>query len=201
MIRVLLADDQAMVRGALGALLELEGDITVVAEVGRGDEVVSAARRAEAEVCLLDIQMPFLNGIEATAAVRKELPGVRVLIVTTFNRPGYLRSALAAGASGFVVKDAPAANLAEAVRKVHAGLRVVDPTLATESLADGPNPLSYREIEILRLANQGLPITEIAAQVYLSPGTVRNHLSSAIQKVGAQNRLQAARTATDHGWI
>lgn len=201
MIDVLLADDQALVRGALGALLELEGDIRVVAEVGRGDEVVAAARASGAQVCLLDIQMPGMDGLAAARALHSELPAVRVLMVTTFNRPGYLREAMNAGAAGFVVKDAPAAELADAVRRVHAGYRVVDPTLATESLADGPNPLSAREVEVLRLTDEGLSVAKIAARLFLSPGTIRNHLSSAIQKLDADNRVEAARRAAARGWL
>lgn len=200
-IRVLLADDQALVRGALAALLALESDLEVVAEVGRGDEVVARAREVAADVCLLDIEMPGLDGIAAAAAVRDSLPGVRSLIVTTFGRPGYLRRALEAGASGFVVKDTPARELAEAVRKVHAGLRVVDPSLATESLADGANPLTERERDVLRVAISGGTVAEIAGQVHLSPGTVRNHLSSAIGKTSTSTRAQAARVAQDRGWL
>lgn len=201
MIRVLLADDQALVRGALGALLNLENDIEVVSQVSSGDEVVEAARASRAEVCLLDVQMPGLDGIEATAAVRAALPNVRVLIVTTFNRPGYLRRAMEAGASGFLVKDAPAEQLADAVRRVHQGLRVVDPTLAADSLVDGNNPLTDREREVLRLAALGDPVATIAESLYLSAGTVRNLLSSAITKTGTQNRVQAAQQATRNGWI
>jgi len=162
-IRVLLADDQALVRGALAALLALESDLEVVAEVGRGDEVVTRARESRADVCLLDIEMPGLDGIAAAAAVRDQLPGVRTLIVTTFGRPGYLRRALEAGASGFVVKDTPARQLADAVRKVQAGLRVVDPSLATESLIDGANPLTEREREVLTVAVGGGTVASIAA--------------------------------------
>ena len=201
MIRVLLADDQALVRGALGALLNLENDIEVVSQVSSGDEVVEAARASRAEVCLLDVQMPGLDGIEATAAVRAALPNVRVLIVTTFNRPGYLRRAMEAGASGFLLKDAPAEQLADAVRRVHQGLRVVDPTLAADSLVDGNNPLTDREREVLRLAALGDPVATIAESLYLSAGTVRNLLSSAITKTGTQNRVQAAQQATRNGWI
>lgn len=183
-IRLLLADDQALVRGALAALLDLETDLQVVAQVGRGDEVVDAARDAHADVCLLDIEMPGLDGIAAAARIRAELPEVRSLIVTTFGRPGYLRRAIDAGASGFVVKDTPAAQLADAVRRVHGGLRVIDPTLATESLTSGTTPLTAREAEVLSAALSGATVATIAAQVYLSPGTVRNHLSSAIGKTG-----------------
>jgi two-component system response regulator DesR len=200
-IRVLLADDQALVRGALAALLALEPDLEVVAEVGRGDEVVDAARAAGADVCLLDIEMPGIDGIAAAAAVRSALPGVRTLVVTTFGRPGYLRRALEAGASGFVVKDTPARQLAEAVRRVHAGLRVVDPSLATESLVDGANPLTEREREVLGVALRGGTVAAIAAVVHLSQGTVRNHLSSAIGKTGTSTRAEAARVAQDRGWL
>ena len=200
-IRVLLADDQALVRGALAALLALESDLEVVAEVGRGDEVVARARESRADVCLLDIEMPGADGITAAAAVRDALPGVRTLIVTTFGRPGYLRRALEAGASGFVVKDTPARQLAEAVRRVHAGLRVVDPSLATESLLDGANPLTEREREVLTVALGGGTVTSIAAVVHLSAGTVRNHLSAAIGKTGTSTRAEAARVAQDRGWL
>ncbi|GAB2775353.1 response regulator transcription factor [Terrabacter sp. AAH1] len=200
-VKVLLADDQALVRGALAALLALEPDLEVVAEVGRGDEVVDAARRSGAQVCLLDIEMPGIDGIAAAAAVRDELPGVRTLVVTTFGRPGYLRRALEAGASGFVVKDTPARQLAEAVRRVHAGLRVVDPSLATESLVDGANPLTEREREVLRVALRGGTVAAIAGQVHLSAGTVRNHLSAAIGKTGTSTRAEAARVAQERGWL
>ncbi len=200
-IKVLLADDQALVRGALAALLALEPDLEVVAEVGRGDEVVDAARASGADVCLLDIEMPGVDGIAAAAAVRSALPGVRTLVVTTFGRPGYLRRALEAGASGFVVKDTPARQLAEAVRRVHAGLRVVDPSLATESLVDGANPLTDREREVLGVALRGGTVAAIAGVVHLSQGTVRNHLSSAIGKTGTSTRAEAARVAQDRGWL
>lgn len=200
-IRVLIADDQSLVRGGLAALLDLEADLEVVAQVGRGDEVVSAARESGAQVCLLDIEMPGADGIDAAAALHAALPEVRSLIVTTFGRPGYLRRAIEAGASGFVVKDTPADELAEAVRRVHAGLRVIDPTLATESLATGESPLTPRESEVLRAALSGATVAAVAAQVHLSPGTVRNHLSSAIGKTGAGTRAEAARLARERGWI
>lgn len=200
-IRLLLADDQALVRGALAALLDLEPDLEVVAQVGRGDEVIEAARDSDAQVCLLDIEMPGADGIEAAVAIRTQLPGVRSLIVTTFGRPGYLRRAIDAGASGFVVKDTPAAELADAVRRVHAGLRVVDPMLATESLTSGENPLTVRETDVLRAALSGATVATIAATVHLSAGTVRNHLSSAIGKTGAATRGEAAHIARDRGWI
>lgn len=200
-IKLLLADDQALVRGALAALLDLEPDLEVVAQVGRGDEVVASARASGAQVCLLDIEMPGIDGIAAAAQVSRELTGVRSLVVTTFGRPGYLRRAIDAGASGFVVKDTPAAELADAVRRVHAGLRVVDPTLATESLACGDNPLTPRESEVLAAALSGATVATIAGQVHLSVGTVRNHLSSAIGKTGAATRAEAAVIARERGWI
>jgi len=200
-IRLLLADDQALVRGALAALLDLESDLEVVAQVGRGDEVVEAARASGAEVCLLDIEMPGLTGIDAAAALRRDLPDVRSLIVTTFGRPGYVRRAIEAGASGFVVKDTPARQLADAVRRVHGGLRVIDPDLAAESLIDGPSPLTGRERELLTYALDGSPVATIAARVHLSEGTVRNHLSAAIGKTGATTRSEAARIAQDRGWL
>ena len=200
-IRVLLADDQALVRGAMGALLELEPDIEVVAQVGRGDEVVAAARESGVDVCLLDIQMPGIDGVEAALQVRNQLPGVRVVMVTTFDRPGYLKRAVDAGAVGFVVKTTPAARLAEVVRRAHAGLRTVDPQLANDLLFSGPNPLTAREQEVLSLARGGEPVARLARKLFLSPGTVRNHLSSAIGKTGAANRMEAARIATERGWL
>ncbi|WP_029152483.1 response regulator transcription factor [Microbacterium gubbeenense] len=201
MIRILLADDQALVRGALAALLQLEPDIDVVAEVGRGDEVVAAARAADVDVCLLDIEMPGVDGIEAARLLTAELPAVRSIIVTTFGRPGYVRRALEAGTSGFVVKDTPAGELADAVRAVHAGRRVVDPSLAADSIVGGTNPLSDREREILRASLAGDPVAAIARAVHLSQGTVRNYLSAAISKTGATNRVGAARAAEANGWL
>ncbi|MEX1908427.1 response regulator transcription factor [Janibacter sp. Y6] len=200
-IKVLLADDQALVRGALAALLGLERDIDVVGEVGRGDEVLAAVRRTGAEVALLDIEMPGMSGIDVAEQLSREEPSCRALVVTTFGRAGYVRRALEAGARGFVVKDTPASELAEAVRRVRSGLRVIDPTLAAESLYEGVNPLSPREREVLREALTGAPVASIAAQVYLSPGTVRNHLSSAIGKTGTTTRMEAARVAQDNGWL
>jgi two-component system response regulator DesR len=200
-IRLLLADDQALVRGALAALLDLESDLQVVAEVGRGDEVVEAAVRERADIALMDVEMPGLDGIAATAALRRALPSCRVLVVTTFGRPGYLRRAVEAGASGFVVKDTPARQLAEAVRRVHAGLRVLDPALAEESLVSGASPLTARETEVLRAARGGDTVSDLAAVLHLSEGTVRNHLSAAIGKTGARNRAEAVRTAEQQGWL
>ncbi len=200
-IRLLLADDQALVRGALATLLELEPDMTVVAEVGRGDEVVAAARESNPDVALLDVEMPGMDGIEATRELRAALPDVKVVIVTTFGRPGFLRRALIAGANGFVVKDTPARQLADAVRRVNSGLRVVDPTLAADSLAVGESPLTVREAEVLRAARDGGSVSDIAAAVFLSEGTVRNHLSAAIGKTGARNRGDAVRIAEENGWL
>ncbi|MBU8856420.1 MULTISPECIES: response regulator transcription factor [unclassified Micromonospora] len=200
-IRLLLADDQALVRGALAALLSLEPDLTVVAEVSRGDEVVPEALRAAPDVALLDVEMPGLDGVAATAALRAALPSCRVLVVTTFGRPGYLRRAMEAGANGFVVKDTPARQLSDAVRRVHAGLRVVDPALAAETLATGPSPLTEREAEVLRTARGGGTVAELAATLHLSEGTVRNHLSAAIGKTGARNRADAVRVAEANGWL
>jgi two-component system response regulator DesR len=200
-IRILLADDQALVRGALSALLDLEPDLQVVVEVGSGDAVLPAIREHQPDVALLDVEMPGMDGITAAGLVRDEFPGVRVLIVTTFGRPGFLRRALQAGVSGFVVKDTPAAALADAVRRVHAGLRVVDPALATDSLIAGESPLTARETEVLQAAQGGASVAAIAAKLFLSEGTVRNHLSSAIGKTGAGNRAEAVRTATENGWL
>lgn len=200
-IRLLLADDQALVRGALAALLDLEADLEVVAEVGRGDEVVAAALEHRPDVALLDVEMPGLDGISATTALREAAPSVRVLIVTTFGRPGYLRRALQAGASGFVVKDTPARQLADAVRRVQQGLRVVDPVLAADSLVSGESPLTERETDVLRAARDGASVAAIAATLFLSAGTVRNHLSSAIGKTGAENRTEAVRIAESNGWL
>ncbi|WP_137121682.1 response regulator transcription factor [Segeticoccus rhizosphaerae] len=200
-IRLLLADDQALVRGALAALLDLESDLCVVAEVGRGDEVVDAARENNPDVALLDVEMPGLDGIAATAALRHELPDIKVLIVTTFGRPGYLRKAVQAGASGFVVKDTPARQLADAVRRVHSGLRVVDPSLAADSLVSGESPLTARESDVLRAARDGSTVSAMAGRLYLSEGTIRNHLSSAIGKTGARTRAEAVRIAESNGWL
>lgn len=200
-IRLLIADDQALVRGALGALLELEPDLTVVGMAADGAEAVRLAEELRPDVCLMDIQMPGMDGVEATRRIRQASAGTRVLVVTTFARPGYLRSALDAGASGFIVKDTPAEELAEAVRRVRSGLRVLDPVLAADSLFDGANPLSDREREVLRLAADGRSAAAIASEVFLSAGTVRNHLSAAIGKTGAANRAQAVRIAQDKGWI
>ena len=200
-IRLLLADDQSLVRGALAALLELEPDFEVVAEVGRGDEVVAAAGRTSPDVALLDVEMPGLDGVSAARALHAAYPTTRILMVTTFGRPGYLRQAMAAGASGFVVKDTPARQLADAVRRVHQGLRYVDPGLAADSLAQGESPLTDREADVLRAASDGGTVADIARSLHLSDGTVRNHLSSAIGKTGARTRAEAVRVARENGWL
>lgn len=201
MIRLLLADDQALVRGALAALLELEDDLEVVSEVSRGDEVVDAAREHRPDVALLDVEMPGMDGLAAARLLREAVPDCRVLMVTTFGRPGYLKHAMAAGASGFVVKDTPARQLADAVRRVHSGLRVVDPTLAAESLTQGDSPLTQREADVLQASRDGGTVAAVAAALFLSEGTVRNHLSSAIGKTGARTRAEAVRVAVDNGWL
>ena len=200
-IRVLLADDQALVRGALAAMLGLEADIEVVAQVGSGAEVVPAARRTAPDVALLDVQMPGGDGLEAAAALRAALPTCRVIVLTTFGRPGYLARAMRAGASGFVVKDAPPEQLVDAVRRVRAGLRVVDPALAAESLSSGVSPLTDREAGVLVAAADGATVADIAARLHLSEGTVRNYLSAAIGKTGARTRAEAVRLADGRGWL
>ncbi len=200
-IRLLIADDQALVRGAIAALLGLEPDLEVVAEVGSGDAAVAAAVEHRPDVALLDVEMPGLDGIEAARVIRERCPDTRVLMVTTFGRPGYLKRALTAGASGFVVKETPAAQLADAVRRVHQGLRVVDPALAMDSLTTGDSPLTARETEVLQAARDGASVAVIASRVHLSEGTVRNHLSAAIGKTGAGNRAEAVLVAVDNGWL
>jgi two-component system response regulator DesR len=198
---LLLAEDQAMVRGALKALLALEEDIEVVAEVSRGDEVVKAAMRSRPDVALLDIEMPGLDGISAAAALRDKVPECRTLILTTFGKPGFLRRAMETGASGFLLKDAPPEQLALAIRRTAAGERVVDPGLAAAALSDGVSPLTDRERQVLAATDRGADVSEIARTLFLSNGTVRNHLSSAIQKLGARNRSEAARIAENKGWL
>lgn len=200
-IRVLLADDQAMVRGAMAALLALEPDIEVVAQVGRGDEVVAAALSSDPDVALLDVEMPGMDGLDATAALLAARPQTRVAIVTTFGRPGYLRRAMQAGAVGFVVKHAPPEQLVDAIRRIHAGLRVVDPALAADSLAAGDSPLTEGETEVLRAAMAGGTIADIAETVHKSEGTVRNYLSRAMGKTSGRTRADAARIARERGWL
>ena len=200
-IRLIIADDQALVRGALAALLNLETDLEVVGEASSGTEAVALCQRGRVDVALLDIEMPGLSGIEAAAAIQQQGLNTRVLIVTTFGRPGYLQRALAAGARGFVVKDAPAQDLAEAVRRIHRGEQVIDPQLAVESISLGRSPLTEREREVLTVARTGASVRDIAAQLFLSEGTVRNHLSSAIGKLGVDNRTVAANEAAERGWL
>jgi two-component system response regulator DesR len=200
-IRVLIAEDQTMVRGALAALLALEEDIEVVAEAARGDEVVPAALDSMPDVALLDIEMPGGDGLSAAAALKESLPSCRVLILTTFGRAGYLRRAMESGAVGFLLKDAPSSELATAIRRVMAGERVVDPGLAAAALSEGESPLTEREREVLLGSANGATIEEVASKLYLSEGTVRNYLSTAIKKLGARNRVEAAHLADRKGWL
>jgi two-component system response regulator DesR len=201
MIRVLVADDQALVRGAMSAMLGLENDIEVVAQVGSGEEVLAEAKRTVPDVALLDVQMPGKDGLVAAAELAEVLPSCRVVVCTTFGRPGYLARAMAAGAAGFVVKDAPPEQLVDAVRRVHGGLRVVDPMLAAESLTTGISPLTDREHDVLRSASDGGTVADIAKTLRLSEGTVRNHLSAAIGKTGARTRAGAVKLAEERGWL
>lgn len=201
MIRVLLAEDQGMMRGALALLLDLEEDIEVVAQVASGDEVVARALETRPDVALLDIEMPGRNGLDAAAELRERLPSCRVLVLTTFGRPGYLRRAMESGASGFLVKDGPVEELAAAIRRVLAGERVIDPALAAAALSVGPSPLTDRERDVLAAAADGSTIADIAARLHLSESTVRNYLSAAIGKTGTRNRIEAARTARHNGWL
>lgn len=201
MIRILIAEDQGMVRGALAALLALEGDLDVVSQVARGDEVVAAALATRPDVALLDIEMPGADGLAVAALLEQRLPECRVIMLTTFGRPGYLRRALEVGAAGFLLKDAPSADLAVAIRRVRAGERVVAPDLALAALRLGESPLSAREREILGASRSGQSIAELAGVLHLSDGTVRNHLSAAMQKLGARSRVEAARAAEERGWL
>ena len=200
-IRILLAEDQAMVRGALTALLRLEEDMEVVAEVSQGDQVLDAAMKSQPDVALLDVEMPGSDGLRAAQALHKSLPSCRIVILTTFGRSGYLRRAMESGAVGFLLKDAPADQLALAIRRVMAGERVVDPDLALSALSDGDNPLTPRERDVLRASLDGASIADIATRFYLSEGTVRNHISTAIQKLNVQNRIEAAHLAREKGWL
>ncbi|MGW4591887.1 response regulator [Amycolatopsis thermoflava] len=200
-IRLLLADDQELIRQALRVLLDLEPDFEVVASVGRGDEVTAAALQHRPDVALLDIDMPGLDGLAAAAVLTAQVPGCRVIILTTFGRTGYLRRAMEAGAAGFVVKDAPADTLADAIRRVAAGERVVDPALAAATLAAGESPLTARERDVLIAARSGATVAEIAARLYLAEGTVRNYLSAATTKTGTRNRMEALRVADERGWL
>lgn len=200
-VRIMIAEDQTMVRQALVALLEMESDITVVAEAATGDEAIAMATRHQPDVALVDIEMPGADGIEVARRLSGDGFAGKIIIVTTFGRPGYLSAAMAAGASGFLLKDAPAAELASAIRRVHRGERVVDPVLAAAALADGASPLTAREAEVLAAARSHGTISELAAGLHLSPGTVRNHLSAAIQKLSARNRAEAIQIAERKGWL
>jgi two-component system response regulator DesR len=200
-VRVLLAEDQAMVRGALATLLSLEEDVEIVAEASRGDEVVPAALDTLPDVALLDIEMPGGDGLEAAAILRTRLPSCHVIILTTFGRAGYLKRAMESGASGFLLKDAPSSELATAIRRVMNGERVVDPGLAAAALSEGENPLTEREREVLTASANGATIEDVARKLYLSEGTVRNYLSVAIKKLGARNRVEAAHLAERKGWL
>jgi two-component system, NarL family, response regulator DesR len=200
-VRVLLAEDQAMVRGAIAALLALEEDIEIVAEASRGDEVVALALQSEPDVALLDVEMPGGDGLDAAAALREKLPSCRVIILTTFGRTGYLKRAMENGAAGFLLKDSPSSELAKAIQRVMRGERVVDPDLAALALSAGDNPLTEREREVLAASEGGATIEDVAARLYLSEGTVRNYLSSAIKKLGTRNRVEAARLAQRRGWL
>lgn len=201
MIRVLLAEDQAMMRGALSVLLNLEDDIEVVAEVADGAEVVPTALDREPDVAVLDIEMPNVSGLDAARELGERLPGCRVMIVTTFSRPGYLKRAMEAGVAGFLVKDGPADGLADSIREVVAGRTVVDPDLAGAALRTSESPLTARERDVLGAAEDGSSIADIAARLYLSESTVRNYLSAAIGKTGTRNKVEAALLARERGWL
>jgi two-component system response regulator DesR len=201
LIRVLIAEDQAMIRGALAALLATEADIEVVAQVERGDRVVDEALRTTPDVALLDIEMPGKDGITAAAELRDRLPACRVLILTVFGRPGYLRRAVDAGVSGFLLKDASPDELATAIRRTAAGERVIDSQLAVAALSEGSSPLTPRERDVLAMSVRGASVQEVAKSLHLTGGTVRNHLSISIQKLNAHNRVEAARIAEEKGWL
>ena len=200
-IRVLLAEDQAMMRGALAVLLDLEDDLEVVAQVGSGTEIVPAALARTPDVALLDIELPGRSGLDAAADLAEQLPGCRVVMVTTFGRPGYLQRAMAAGAVGFLVKDGPIEGLADAIRRVAAGETVVDPQLAGQALRTVLSPLTARERDVLAAAEDGATVADIAAELHLSPSTVRNYLSDAIGKTGTRNKTEAALLARRNGWL
>ncbi len=200
-IKVLLAEDQGMMRGALALLLGLEDDIEIVAQVGDGDEILPRALELRPDIALLDIELPGRSGLDAAADLRARLPECRVLILTTFGRPGYLRRAMEAGACGFLVKDGPVEELAATIRRVLAGERVIDPALAAAALSAGPNPLTQRERDVLAAAVDGATVADIAAKVHLSPATVRNYLSAAIGKTQTRNRMEAVRAARQNGWL
>ncbi|HMM97335.1 response regulator transcription factor [Phycicoccus sp.] len=201
MTTLLIAEDQVMLREALAALLDLEPDLSVVGRVGRGDEVLAAVAQTSPEVVLLDIELPGASGLDVAEQLRAAAPGTVVVVVTTFGRPGYLRRALEAGVRGFVVKDGPVEGLADAVRRVAAGELVIDPVLAADALAAGPNPLTAREQDVLRAGEGGATVADIAGTLHLSEQTVRNYLSAAIGKTGTRNRVEAAAEARDRGWL
>ena len=201
MIRILIAEDQAMVREAIVGLLDLEDDFEVVAQVGRGDEVLEAARASRPDVALLDIEMPGADGLQAAAQLRAELPDCKVLMLTTFGRPGYLRRAMEGGAAGFLLKDAPIAELASAIRRAMAGERIVDPGLAAAALSEGPSPLTRREQEVLLASREHATVAQVALALHLSPGTTRNHLSAIMGKLGAHSRIEALHIAEEKGWL
>lgn len=201
MTTLLIADDQTMVREALAALLGMESDFEVIAQCVRGDEVLPAIRHRPPDVALLDVDMPGLDGLEVAAALAEEFPQVKVVIVTTYGRPGWVKRALDAGVSGFMVKDAPVDRFAEGIRRVMAGLQVIDPELVVESTVHGRSPLTERETEVLRAAADGGSVSEIASVLFISSGTVRNRLSAGIGKTAARNRADAVRIARDNGWL
>ena len=201
MIRVLLAEDQVMMREALATLLSLEADLEVVAQVSSGAEVLAAARRSHPDVALLDIEMPGGDGLDAAGELRRELPALKVVIVTAFDRPGFLRRAMDSAAAGYLLKDRPAGELAGAIRRVLAGETVVDPELALAALSSGDNPLTARELEVLGAARAEATVSDIAGRLHLSAGTVKNHLSVVIGKLGARNRADAVRIAEEQGWL
>lgn len=215
MIHVIVADDQALIRGALSALIDLEDDMHVVAQAADGREAIAAVEAYNAEnssgeeaakaastlVVIMDVEMPVMDGISATAALKERGANARVLMVTTFGRPGYVQRALDAGAVGFVVKDAPAEQLLEAIRRTSQGLRTVDPALAVDALTKGQSPLSAREVEVLRAFESGGTVEDVASELMLSAGTVRNYVSSAMEKTHARTRAEALKVATENGWL
>ena len=201
MIRILIAEDQAMVREAIAGLLDLEDDLEVVAQVGRGDEVLDAARASRPDVALLDIEMPGASGLEVLGRLAAQRPDCRILILTTFGRPGYLRRAMEGGAAGFLLKDAPIAELSSAIRRAMAGERIVDQGLAAAALSEGPSPLTRREQEVLLASREHATVAQVAVALHLSPGTTRNHLSAIMGKLGAHSRIEALRIAEEKGWL
>lgn len=201
MVRILIADDQGMIRSALATLLGMEPDFEIVAQLDSGQAILAAARQARPDVALLDVEMPGGDGLTAAQALHAEFPECHILILTTFGRPGYLRRAMDAGASGFVLKDGPVENLIRAIREVLGGRKVIDPALATAAIAAGPNPLTARERDVLAASADGSSVADVAARLYLSEGTVRNYISVVIGKTGTRNRMEAVRVATDRGWI